>query len=78
MAYLLTILAALGLLLWSAPTRATVEQRLGQGAAAFQRIASSSSGPLQQKGSALVSTIRQKGTELLREQLRGVIDSVVR
>jgi hypothetical protein len=78
MAYALTLLAALGLFLWASPARTVITERLHQASTITQQLASSSSDALRSQAASAVNAVHTKAMELLRQQLHGTIDELVK
>lgn len=78
MAYALTLLAILGLFLWATPARTVIADKLRQAGGITQELASSSSDSLRAQASRAVESLRRKSMELLREQLHGTVDTLVK
>lgn len=78
MAYVLVILAALGLFLWATPAHTVIVDNLRRVSAAISETTASGSMPFKTQTDSALATIRAKSTKLLREQLRHIIDAIVR
>ena len=78
MAYALTLLTILGLFLWATPARTVISERLRQVGGITQELASSSSDSLRAQAGTVIESLRRKSMELLREQLHGTVDELVK
>jgi len=78
MAYAFVLLAALGLFLWASPARTAIAERIQQSIGITQDIASSSSDSLRAQAGNLAESLRLKSMELLRQQLHGTVDELVK
>ena len=78
MAYALTLLAALGLFLWASPAHTVIAERFRQAAGITQGLASSSSDSLRAQATQAIEALRRKSMELLRQQLHGTVDDLVK
>ncbi|MCC6934248.1 MAG: hypothetical protein IT406_00930 [Candidatus Yanofskybacteria bacterium] len=78
MAYVLMLLAALGVFVWATPAHTAVSERIRQNAHIFDTITASASEVVRSYGSAAADTVREKTMQLLREQLHRTVDEQVR
>ena len=78
MAYAFTLLAILGLFLWATPAHTAIAERLRRAGGITQELASSSSDTLRAQASQLIDSLRAKAMELLRQQLHGSVDDLVK
>ncbi len=78
MAYILTLLIALGAFLWYAPAHRVIVDTWSVASDAISRTASAGSGPLQAEMNGLYQKARDKAMELLRGQLHRSVDELVK
>jgi len=78
MPYALTLLAILGLFLWATPARTAIADRLKEVNGLTQELASSSADSLRAQAGRVLESVRAKSMELLRKQLHGTVDDVVK
>ncbi len=77
MAYVLTLLAALGLFLWATPAHNALADSIRNGARVISEVTASGSAPLRARFDQLYAAARSKAMELLRKELHRTIDSSV-
>lgn len=78
MAYVLILLASLGIFLWATPAHRTISESVRQNATVIEAVTASASASIRAFGATAADTVRAKAMKLLREQLHQAIDEEVR
>jgi hypothetical protein len=68
----------LGLFLWATPAHTVIAEKLRHASGITQNIASSSSDSLRAQAGTVIESLRRKSMELLRQQLHGTVDTLVK